>query len=65
MEALEYGLESPDLLYQSGEALTSSTVSPGGMEASAIVALLSGSLYYGFKRAKINREEFEDEYLSD
>lgn len=65
MEALEYSLESPDLLYRSGEALTSPTASPGGMEASAIVALLSGSLYFGYKRAKNNREELEEKYLSD
>ena len=65
MEALEYGLESADVLYQSGEAVGTSVSSPGGTEVSAIVALLAGSSYLGYRKSKNLREELEAEYLSD
>lgn len=65
MEALEYGVESSDVLYESSEAVNSSVSSPSGMEVSAIIALLAGSAYFGYRKSKNFRQELENEYLED
>jgi len=62
---IQYGIESTDFLYQSGEAVTTSVSSPGGMEVSAIVALLAGSSYLGYRKSKNMKQELENTYLDD
>jgi hypothetical protein len=64
-EALNYGVESVDFLYDSGAAVEGSSASPGGMEAAAVVALLGGSTYFGYMKAKDMRQDLEGEYLED
>ncbi|WP_414837381.1 hypothetical protein ACK3SF_03875 [Candidatus Nanosalina sp. VS9-1] len=64
-EALDYSVESADFLYDSSAAVEISSASPGGMEAAAVVALIGGSTYFGYRRSKQMWQELEEEYLED